>query len=100
MGFERRMHPVLAEDLNILLTDLCNEWDFCAGVRAADLLEGSKPLTSKKFTDAVLDAKNLRYLSFTHARASLWCAPYSRTLYRQIYGPHLSRFRAPNCRTR
>ncbi len=58
MGFERRMHPVLAEDLNILLTDLCTEWDFCAGVRAADLLEGSKPLTSKKFTDAVLDAES------------------------------------------
>jgi len=35
MGFERKMHPVLAEDLNILLSDLCTEWDFCAGVRAA-----------------------------------------------------------------
>ena len=57
MAFERRMHPVLAEDLNVLLDDLCREWDFCAGVRAADLLEGVKPLTSKKFTDAVLDAE-------------------------------------------
>jgi len=57
MGFERRMHPVLEEDLNILLNDLCSEWDFCAGVRASDLLIGSKPLTSKTFTDAVLDAE-------------------------------------------
>ena len=58
MGFERRMHPVLAEDLNILLGDLCREWDFCAGIKATDLLQGSKPLTSKTFTDAVLDAES------------------------------------------
>lgn len=57
MTFEKRIHPVLAEDINILLDDLCREWDFCAGVRAADLLQGTKPLTSKKFTDAVLDAE-------------------------------------------
>lgn len=57
MTFERRMHPVLAEDLNVLLDDLCSEWDFCAGVRAADLLSGTKPLTSKVFTDSVLDAE-------------------------------------------
>lgn len=57
MGFERRMHPVLAEDLNVLLDDLCSEWDFCAGVRAADILDGAKILTSKVFTDAVLDAE-------------------------------------------
>ncbi len=57
MSFERRMHPVLADDINILLDDLCSEWDFCAGVRAADILDGSKLLTSKVFTDAVLDAE-------------------------------------------
>ena len=57
MGFERRMHPVLAEDLNVLLDDLCSEWDFCAGVRAADILDNKKMLTSKVFTDAVLDAE-------------------------------------------
>lgn len=59
MTFEKRIHPVLAEDINILLDDLCREWDFCAGVRAADLLQGTKPLTSKKFTDAVLDAETV-----------------------------------------
>ncbi len=57
MAFERRFHPVLADDLNILLDGLCREWDFCAGVRASDLLVGAAPLTSKKFTDAVLDAE-------------------------------------------
>ena len=52
-------HPDLAEDLNLFLEELCEKWDFCAGVRASDLLEGSKPLTSKKFTDAVLDAESV-----------------------------------------
>lgn len=42
-----------------MLTDLCNEWDFCAGLRAKDLIEGSKPLTSKRFTDSVLDAESV-----------------------------------------
>lgn len=57
MSFERRMHPVLAEDMNMLLDGLCREWDFCAGVRAQDLIKGSNPVTSKKFTDTVLDAE-------------------------------------------
>ena len=49
--------PKLADDVNLLLDALCEEWDFCAGVRAEDLIQGIKPLTSKKFTDAVLDAE-------------------------------------------
>lgn len=47
----------LITDVNLLLDALCEEWDFCAGVRAQDLIQGSKPLTSKKFTDVVLDAE-------------------------------------------
>ena len=48
----------LIRDLDLLLDALCDEWDFCAGVRGADLVQGIKPLTSKKFTDAVLDAES------------------------------------------
>lgn len=54
---DRTRHPDLASDIDLLLDALCAEWDFCAGVRAKDLIQGSKPLTSKKFTDAVLDAE-------------------------------------------
>ena len=50
--------PDLIRDLDLLLDALCEEWDFCAGVRGADLVQGAKPLTSKKFTDTVLDAEN------------------------------------------
>lgn len=51
--------PDLIRDLDLLLDALCDEWDFCAGVRGADLVQGIKPLTSKKFTDAVLDAETV-----------------------------------------
>lgn len=47
----------LIRDLDLLLGLLCEEWDFCAGVRGEDLVQGAKPLTSKKFTDTVLDAE-------------------------------------------
>ena len=40
-----------------LLDALCADWDFCADVREADLVQGAKPLTSKHFTDSVLDAE-------------------------------------------
>ena len=63
MGFERRMHPVLAEDLNILLTDLCNEWDFCAGVKGEDLVKDGKMLTQKRFTDTVILAEGMNLKS-------------------------------------
>ena len=48
----------LREDLDLLLDLLRDEWDFTGGVRAADLVQGSKPLTSKRFTDTVLDAED------------------------------------------
>ena len=51
-------HPhSLAEDLDILLGELCADWDFCAGVTGADLVKDGKPLTSKRFTDTVILAE-------------------------------------------
>jgi len=51
-------HPDLAEDLNLFLEELCERWDFCAGVKGADLLKDKKrPLTSKVFTDTVILAE-------------------------------------------
>ena len=52
-------HPDLAEDLNLFLKDLCDEWDFCAGVTGQDLLKDKKPLTSKRFTDTVILAEGM-----------------------------------------
>lgn len=47
----------LMADLDLLLDALRDEWDFLGGLRGADLIEGTKPLTSKRFTEKVLDAE-------------------------------------------
>ena len=59
MAWERRLHPELEADLDILLKDLCENWDFCAGVTGAQLLSSGKPLTSKRFTEAVILAEGM-----------------------------------------
>lgn len=66
MAWERRRHPDLEADLDILLSDMCTEWDFCAGVTAKSLLEGGKPLTSKKFTEILIEAEGLNPASETN----------------------------------
>jgi len=54
-------HPNLADDLDILLADLCSDWDFCAGVTGEALLnDKKKPLTSKVFTDTVILAEGMK----------------------------------------
>jgi len=52
-------HPNLADDLDILLGELCTEWDFCAGVKGADLIKNGKMLTSKVFTETVILAEGM-----------------------------------------
>ena len=53
-------HPDLAEDLNLFLEELCEKWDFCSGVKGADLLKDKKkPLTAKRFSDAVILAEGM-----------------------------------------
>jgi hypothetical protein len=59
MAWERRRHPDLDADLNILLSDMDTEWNFTAGLKAADLLEANKPLTSKRFTESLIKAEGL-----------------------------------------
>ena len=60
MAWERRRHPELEADLDILLSDMCTEWNMCAGVTARDLLKDGKPLTSKRFTEALIIAEGLK----------------------------------------
>lgn len=60
MAWERRRHPELEADLDILLSDMCTEWNLCAGVTAKDLLKDGKPLTSKRFTETLLLAEGLK----------------------------------------
>lgn len=59
MPWERRRHPELEADLDILLSDMDTEWNFTAGLRARDLLKDNKPLTSKRFTEELIRAEGL-----------------------------------------
>jgi len=52
-------HSNLDEDLDILLNELCTEWDFCAGVKGKDLVKEGKVLTSKVFTETVILAEGM-----------------------------------------
>jgi len=53
-------HPNLADDLDLLLSELCAEWDFCAGVKGDDLVKDGKMLTSKVFTETVILAEGMK----------------------------------------
>lgn len=59
MAKNKLFHPNLADDLDILLGELCTEWDFCAGVKGADLVKNGKMLTSKVFTETVILAEGM-----------------------------------------
>ncbi len=84
MAWERRQHPELEADLDILLSDLCQEWDFCAGVTAKQLLASGKPLTSKKFTETVILAEGM-----TLADETNWIRRIKRKFV-QRYGHEVS----------
>jgi len=60
MAWERRRHPDLEADLDILLSDMDTEWNFTAGLKAKDLLKDGKPLTSKRFTEELIKAEGLK----------------------------------------
>lgn len=84
MVWERRRHPELEADLDILLSDLCQEWDFCAGLTAKQLLKDGKPLTSKRFTDTVILAEGM-----TLADETNWVRRIKRKFV-QRYGHEVS----------
>ncbi len=60
MSRKTLFHPDLADDLDILLDELCENWDFCAGVKGADLIKEGKMLTSKVFTETVILAEGMK----------------------------------------
>ncbi len=60
MAWDRRRHPDLEADLDILLGDLRSEWNFEADLTAKSLLDGGKPLTSKVFTEKLILAEGLK----------------------------------------
>ncbi|MEP6342310.1 MAG: hypothetical protein ABJ275_03270 [Maricaulaceae bacterium] len=54
-------HPgSLAEDLDVFLAELCEDWDFCAGVTGEQLVKTNALLTPKRFTDTVILAEGMK----------------------------------------
>ena len=49
----------LADDLDILLGELCVQWGFCNGLSAEDLLSEHHEVTSDAFAIAVLAAEGM-----------------------------------------
>ena len=49
----------LADDLNLLLDDLCTEWGFCNQLRANALLAPGHVLSADDFAAAVLQAEGM-----------------------------------------
>ena len=53
-------HPgSLAEDLDVFLAELCEDWDFCAGVTGEQLVKTNPLVTPKRFTDTVIVAEGM-----------------------------------------
>jgi hypothetical protein len=55
--FSRRRESTLADDLDILIGDLCRLWGFCNQLSGEDLLSDDVPLTADRFAAAVLAAE-------------------------------------------
>jgi hypothetical protein len=60
MSRKTLFHPDLADDLDILLDELRDNWEFCAGVKGAELVKEGKMLTSKVFTETVILAEGMK----------------------------------------
>ncbi len=59
MAWNRNREVKLVDDLEILLSDLCTEWDFCSQISAVDLVAHGKTLRALDFTNAVLAAEGM-----------------------------------------
>ena len=54
-------HPGnLAEDLDVFLAELCEDWGFCAGVTGEQLVKTNPLVTPKRFTDTVILAEGMK----------------------------------------
>ena len=74
----------LADDLQILLSDLCREWGFCHAL-ADNIVEGDDPLTPDAFATAILAAEG-----WPAPAADLKWRPKLKSLFVQRYGAAVS----------
>jgi hypothetical protein len=55
----RKRDPDLAEDLNLLIEDMCRKWGFCNRLWAEQILTNDEALTADAFAVAVLMAEGM-----------------------------------------
>ena len=58
--WNKKRVETLAEDLDILLSDLCTIWGFCNGLTGWELAHDGKMITAESFAHAVVTAEELK----------------------------------------
>ncbi|MEX0645536.1 MAG: hypothetical protein WD076_09510, partial [Parvularculaceae bacterium] len=59
MGRSKKRRPNLAEDLDILLGDLCRECGFCNGLTGASIVSSQETISAVNFSLLVLRAEGM-----------------------------------------
>jgi hypothetical protein len=90
MGWSRKRKPDLADDLGILLGDLCVEWGFCNRLMPEDLIAAGKILTADEFARAVLVAEGMdpNYSKWLHPIRDKFIERYGSSVSMDSYAPH------------
>jgi len=84
----------LAEDIDLLIGDLCTRWGFCNDLLAKDLFEDRSVITAEGFADAVLKAEGWDPEIDTHWRRKIKRAFVDRYGQAEIAEPDYSSGRA------
>ncbi len=82
--WNKKRAPVLADDLDILLGDLCIIWGFCNGLTGWELTHAGASITAESFAKAVVAAESL-----DHATAEAWL-PRLAEVFVARYGDAIS----------
>ena len=82
--FSTNSADTLADDLQILMSDLCREWGFCNAI-ADDIVQGSESLTPEAFATAILKAEG-----WPEPESDLKWRPRLASLFETRYGAAVS----------
>ena len=90
-GFSKKRGATLAEDLDILLGDLCVHWGFCNSLSGLELINRQRPLTPEAFASAVLVAEGFAKpeleLEWSRKVRQLFIDRYGETISLSDYAP-------------
>ena len=84
MPWSRTRKANLADDLDLLIGDLCMRWGFCNALRADDLLRDHEILDATTFAEAVLQAEGM------NAETEVTWKRRTRNKFTERYGASVS----------